>query len=361
IMDSLKAQQMALDETLVATPNRLKTGNGNQRLSPDLKSNEATIQVVLDAHKLTLNFRDILNIYPKLSRERFQDPPVEEEILSDLGHSREIKVLTDVNGPRLKTQAKTKQPAKKTKAKGLTMLTKDALSEADQLKLATKRSKKDSHISHASGSSDGVGKLSKGDSEEEGNDDDDGNNDDEGGNDDEGDDVVESDDEQTESKNDDDGSDEEEDVEENDEEVKELYDDVNINLGNVDAEMTDGPRLKTQAKTKQPAKKTKAKGLTMLTKDALSEADQLKLATKRSKKDSHISHASGSSDGVGKLSKGDSEEEGNDDDDGNNDDEGGNDDEGDDVVESDDEQTESKNDDDGSDEEEDVEESAYSV
>nr|GEY55416.1 hypothetical protein [Tanacetum cinerariifolium] len=69
IMDSLKAQQMVLDETLVATPNRLKTGNGNQRLSPDLKSNEATIQVVLDAHKLTLVYNaffvtaSVLEIY----------------------------------------------------------------------------------------------------------------------------------------------------------------------------------------------------------------------------------------------------------------------------------------------------------
>nr|GFC77484.1 hypothetical protein [Tanacetum cinerariifolium] len=61
-----------------------------------------------------------------------------------------------------------------------------------------------------------------GDSEEEGNDDDDGNNDDEGGNDDE-------------KSNDDDESLDNED----DEDIKELYDDVNINLGNIDAEMTD--------------------------------------------------------------------------------------------------------------------------
>nr|GEY69969.1 hypothetical protein [Tanacetum cinerariifolium] len=331
-MDSTKAQQMALDEALVATTNRLNIGKGNQRLSPNLKSNEATIQVVLDALKLTPvynaflvtasvpeiymqefwvtvtlhhtslrfklnakshtlnmeNFRDMLNIYPRLQRERFQDPPVDEEILSfhsDLGHSGEIRVSTNVNTsqdmleskaykeyyafasgavppkaktaykkkakepvssktasesaskcPRLKTQAKMKQPTKKTKAKGLTMLIEAALSEADQLKLATKRSKKDFHISYASGSGDGVGKLSKvldeqeqedtstdegtdtlsgvpdvpkyesesdmeswGDSEEEGNDDDDGNNDDEGSNDDE------SDDEKTEFENDDDG------------------------------------------------------------------------------------------------------------------------------------------------------------
>nr|GEU31633.1 retrotransposon protein, putative, unclassified [Tanacetum cinerariifolium] len=111
IIDSTKAQQMALDEALVATTNRLKIRKGNQRLSHDVKSNEATIQVVLDALKLTQlngkshtlnieNFKDMLNICPRLPRERFQDPLVEEEILSflsDLGHSREIRVLTDVN------------------------------------------------------------------------------------------------------------------------------------------------------------------------------------------------------------------------------------------------------------------------
>nr|GEY79787.1 hypothetical protein [Tanacetum cinerariifolium] len=350
---------MALDEALVASTNRLKIGKGNQRLRPDLKSNEVTIQVVLDALKLTPvynaflitasvpeiymqefwatvtlhhtslrfkligksntlnmeNFKDMLNICPRLIREIFQDPLVEEEILSFLtnrGHSGEIRVLTDVNvnsmhqpsrsfasiinsqdmleskaykeyyafatravppkaktsykkkakepvtsktasesvskGPRLKTQAKTKQPAKKIKAKGLTMLTEAAISKADQLKLVTKRSKKDFHISYASGSGDGVGKLLKvtdeqeqedtstvegtdtlsgvpdvpkyesksdmqswGDSEEEGDDDD-------GINDDEGDDVAESDDEQIESENDDDESTNNED----DEEVKEL-------------------------------------------------------------------------------------------------------------------------------------------
>nr|GEZ71205.1 hypothetical protein [Tanacetum cinerariifolium] len=191
------------------------------------------------------------------------------------------------------------------------MLTEAAISEANHLKLATKRSTKGFNISHASSSGDGVGKLSKvldeqeqkdtgtdegsdtlsrvldvpkyesesveswEDSEEEGDDDDNGNNDDEGGNDDEDDDVTESDDEQTEYENDDDGSDKEEDVEESahtqsdeekfdyeesndydesmnnkyDEEVKELYDNANLNLGNTDAEMTDADQGTTEQHT----------------------------------------------------------------------------------------------------------------
>nr|GEV88552.1 uncharacterized mitochondrial protein AtMg00810-like [Tanacetum cinerariifolium] len=297
IMDSTKAQQMALDEALVSTTNRLKIRKGNQRLSPDLKSNEATIQVVLDALKLTpgmytmkhvdyvsLLWEDLVyqvenknaknnnDIQDMLESKAYKEyhafasgavPPKAKTTYKKKAKepvSSKISSESASKGLRLKTQAKMKQPAKKTKAKGLTMLTKAALSKADQLKLATKRSKKDFHISHASGSGDGVGKLSKvhdeqeqkdtntnegsdtlsgvpdvpkyesksdmeswGDSEEEGNNDDDGNNDDEGGNDDE------SDDEQTESENDD----------EDDEDSKELYDNVNINLENTDAEMTD--------------------------------------------------------------------------------------------------------------------------
>ncbi|GKB01346.1 hypothetical protein Tco_0829390 [Tanacetum coccineum] len=61
-----------------------------------------------------------------------------------------------------------------------------------------------------------------------------------------------------------------------------------------------GKRLKTSAKAakpakkKQPAKTPKAKGLTVLSEVALKEAEQMKLATKRSLIQTHSSHASGS-------------------------------------------------------------------
>nr|GFD16366.1 hypothetical protein [Tanacetum cinerariifolium] len=100
---------------------------------------------------------------------------------------------------------------------------------------------------------------------------------------------------------------------EDDEVLKELYEDVNVNLEQGDAEMTDvnqrGTRLKSKVKVtkpdmkKQPAKKIKAKGLAVLSKVALSKAEKIKLATKRSKKDFHISHASGLGDGVDSQSK----------------------------------------------------------
>ncbi|GJR72901.1 hypothetical protein Tco_0085266 [Tanacetum coccineum] len=63
-----------------------------------------------------------------------------------------------------------------------------------------------------------------------------------------------------------------------------------------------GKRIKTSAKGDKVAKMkqsvTKSKGLTVLYEVALSEADQMKLATKKSKKEFHNSHANGSGDGV---------------------------------------------------------------
>ncbi|GJU17017.1 retrovirus-related pol polyprotein from transposon TNT 1-94 [Tanacetum coccineum] len=53
IMDITKAEQIALDDALVAPANRLKIGKCNLRLSSDLTSKEATLQVVYDVLKLT--------------------------------------------------------------------------------------------------------------------------------------------------------------------------------------------------------------------------------------------------------------------------------------------------------------------
>ncbi|GKF46602.1 hypothetical protein Tco_0136404 [Tanacetum coccineum] len=58
-----------------------------------------------------------------------------------------------------------------------------------------------------------------------------------------------------------------------------------------------GKRIKTLAKGDKPDT-TKSKGLIVLSEVALSKAEQMKLATKRSLTDLHVSHASGSGDGV---------------------------------------------------------------
>nr|GEV07292.1 hypothetical protein [Tanacetum cinerariifolium] len=290
------------------------------RLKTDIKPKEATFQVVLDALALTLLycsflittdvpaiymhefwaivsihkssirfsinkkkvsldveiFREILQICHIIPGQEFKYLPLEHDILSfirDLGHTRDITYLTDkpiqaTKGTRIKIKAKVaksdkkKHPAKKPKAKGLVALSNVALTEAEQLKMATKRSNKDFHISHTSGSSDEVDTQSKVPDEQqqktsgtdEGTDDADYNDDDRDDND-------ESDDERTESESDvipnlnktnvehdeekeeyDDEFNLEEDEnineEEDDEVTKELYKDVNVFLGNKDADMT---------------------------------------------------------------------------------------------------------------------------
>ncbi|GJV75214.1 hypothetical protein Tco_1506798 [Tanacetum coccineum] len=147
-MDITRAEQIALDDALVAPANRLKIGKSNFRLSSYLKSKEATLQVVYDVLKLTpfykafqviadvpeiymqefwatatvyhhsirfkMNnkkhivnleyFREMLQICPKLPNQQFKELPFEEAILTflrDLGHSGEIKMITDVNVNKL--------------------------------------------------------------------------------------------------------------------------------------------------------------------------------------------------------------------------------------------------------------------
>ncbi|GJY13190.1 hypothetical protein Tco_0382499 [Tanacetum coccineum] len=367
-IDTTKAQQIALDDALVAPANHLKIGKCNYRLSSTLKSNEPTIQVVLDALKLTPfykafqitanvpdlymqefwatvsihhkslrfkmnekihtlnleNFRDMLQICPRLPGQKFEDAPLEKEILSflrDLGHTKvnDTKVygailpdeLTNqdmkdseaykqyytstsgaeppkektkykkkvdesntspkknttpaTKGSRLKTSAKAaksvkkKQHAKKPITKGLTVLSEVALSEAEQLKMATKRSKIQFHSSHASGSGDGVDTQSKVPNEQQQNVS--GTNEGTGDDNDEHDLEDEKDDDKNDIKDDDDevSSDQkvstpldhefikEEENQEGDDYVKEgeqedeeeeLYGDLNINLERGAAEMT---------------------------------------------------------------------------------------------------------------------------
>ncbi|GKC49979.1 retrovirus-related pol polyprotein from transposon TNT 1-94 [Tanacetum coccineum] len=148
IIDITKVEQIALDDALVAPANRLKIGKCNLRLSSDLKSKEATLQVVYDVLKLTpfykafqasvdvpeiymqefwatasvynhsirfkMNnkkhivnleyFREMLQICPRIRNQRFDEPPFEQYILTfliSLGHSREIRKITDVNVNKL--------------------------------------------------------------------------------------------------------------------------------------------------------------------------------------------------------------------------------------------------------------------
>ncbi|GJS60724.1 hypothetical protein Tco_0655508 [Tanacetum coccineum] len=236
------ADQIALDDTLVAPADRLKIGKCNLRLSSDITSKEATLQVVYDVLKLTpfykafqvtadapeiymqefwasayvhnrsvrfkMNnkkhiigleqFRDILQICPKVGNKKFVDPPLESEIiifLASLGHSGDIRKLSDVNVNKLHQPwrsfaavinkclcgtpsydslrlsqaqilwgmkevtavvtgylAKTEDRTRKQKSSELENISEADLTEAEQLKIVIKRSRQETHSSHASGS-----------------------------------------------------------------------------------------------------------------------------------------------------------------------------------------------------------------
>nr|GEV29695.1 hypothetical protein [Tanacetum cinerariifolium] len=140
---------------------------------------------------------------------------------------------------------KKKAPIKADRGKGLNVLLEVALSEAAQLKEATKRSKKDFHISQASGSGDGTNfepgvldekqrKLTGTDEGTEEDDDDEDDFDDESNDGDNDDYDDDNDDERTERKD----YDEEKENKEKEDDAEELYRDINVNLRKRDVEMT---------------------------------------------------------------------------------------------------------------------------
>ncbi|GJR32076.1 hypothetical protein Tco_1108308 [Tanacetum coccineum] len=113
IMSSITAQQTKLDLELVPKEKRLKIGKCNGRLNPRKKQREPTFQIVLDALALTpfrmdkkkkfdLNleiFKDIFHICPKVHGQIFDEPPIDDVIVSlfiELDHTGDIKSITDV-------------------------------------------------------------------------------------------------------------------------------------------------------------------------------------------------------------------------------------------------------------------------
>nr|GEU44048.1 hypothetical protein [Tanacetum cinerariifolium] len=246
-MDTTIDQKVAMDEALVPHAKRLRIGRSNFLLLSDIKSKESTLQLVYDVLRLTPffkaflmdnkkhivnleSFRDMLHICPRLPGQSFAEPPFEEEILAFirfLGHNAAIRKLTDVEHkdskksnemyypwftkshhppfhvkgsvyskekqgelalcPRLTTFEKDKQAAKASKANSLSALSEVAMTEAQQLKLVTKRSLQETHISQEELSwnstdeegDDDEGKDGDGGEEDDGNDGEEGDGDDE--------------------------------------------------------------------------------------------------------------------------------------------------------------------------------------
>nr|GEZ91838.1 hypothetical protein [Tanacetum cinerariifolium] len=175
-------------------------------------------------------------------------PPKPKASVRKTRSSSDITIThpTAVAGPRLTTSEKGKQAAKASKAKSLSALSKVAMTGAQHLKLVTKRSLQQTHISQANGSGadEGTGslpgvpdvptdkseeELSWNSTDEEGDDDEgkDGNGDDDG---EEGDGDDDNEDDDSEEGNDDDDQEDEGDDGEDDEE-DEGYEHVVMNCG----------------------------------------------------------------------------------------------------------------------------------
>ncbi|GJS65405.1 hypothetical protein Tco_0679969 [Tanacetum coccineum] len=104
-MSYITAQQAKLDLELVPKEKRLEIGKCNWRLNPGKTQREPTFQVVLDALALTpcysacLTTTDVPEIYPRVHGQDFDEFPTDEVTVSffkELGHTGEIKSITDV-------------------------------------------------------------------------------------------------------------------------------------------------------------------------------------------------------------------------------------------------------------------------
>ncbi|GKB43060.1 retrovirus-related pol polyprotein from transposon TNT 1-94 [Tanacetum coccineum] len=182
-------------------------------------------------------------VYEKAPKPKYIQKKADSET------SPKKKPVQVTKGTRLKTLGKVaksdknKQPVKMPKAKGLNVLYEVALTEAEQMKLATKRSKTQFHISHASGAGDGVDTRQDDEDAEEESDKNDDSDETESDND--GDDLThpnlstyKADEEEEEDKCKCDRTSDKE-GEQKEEEEDELYRDLNINLERSDAEMND--------------------------------------------------------------------------------------------------------------------------
>ncbi|GJW49416.1 hypothetical protein Tco_0090767 [Tanacetum coccineum] len=286
-MDTTKAQQKALDDALVAYADRLEFGKCNMRLQSDIKPKEATFQVVLDSLALTPFYRAFLITTDIKSLKTFHWNMISSlslEILGTLETSptslihEDTQVYGTILPKELTNQAMLESKAYKTycafasrektpKPKYVRKKTDSDTSpkqkpiqatKGTRIKTKAKVAKSDKKKQPAKGDSEEEDKDDENDSKykSDGNDDDDANDDENQEGDDTNDDDEETDSDSTESdrikilvldqsttefyEEEEEKIDDEEtmDEEEDDEVTKELYDDVNMNLGNKDTKMT---------------------------------------------------------------------------------------------------------------------------
>nr|GFA10464.1 hypothetical protein [Tanacetum cinerariifolium] len=106
-------QQTVLDESLVPSTQRAFQVTADvpeiymQEFWATAKLHHNSIRFKIDIRKSVLDleaFREMLHISPRIPNQPFADLPIEEEILEFLrflGHSHDIRYLTDVNVNKL--------------------------------------------------------------------------------------------------------------------------------------------------------------------------------------------------------------------------------------------------------------------
>nr|GFB92478.1 hypothetical protein [Tanacetum cinerariifolium] len=102
-MNPVAAQQVALNNALIAPEKRLKIKKCNARIEFSKPQREETYQVTLDALKLSpcyLVFLITAEICPRLHNKEFVEPPSEEEMVSfiqELGYSSKCEMLSVIH------------------------------------------------------------------------------------------------------------------------------------------------------------------------------------------------------------------------------------------------------------------------
>ncbi|GKD23807.1 hypothetical protein Tco_1225510, partial [Tanacetum coccineum] len=276
-INTTQAQQKALDDALVALADRLEFWKCNMRLETDIKPKEATFQATVSIHRSSIRF-------PINKKKVSLDVDIFRDILQDLGHTRDITYLTDVNVHYLHQPWRAFATIINKCLSGKeTRMDKIRLSHL-LFQIEYKDAKKTNNMSYPRftkiiidyfmSKNPSISRRNK---------------------------MfwhTSRDDTMFTSMR-----------------CNSRHEDTQRRLQNQSIfkrkpiQTHKGTRLKSKEKVakpdkkKQPAKKTKPKGLDVLSEVALTEAEQIKLATKRSKKYFHVSHASGSGDAVDTQSK----------------------------------------------------------
>nr|GEU92952.1 hypothetical protein [Tanacetum cinerariifolium] len=263
-MDMTINQQVALDEALVPHASKLRIGKSNFHLRSDITSKESTLQLEvrataiihhhsicfkMDNKKRLVNldyFREMLHICPRIHGQTFDELLFKEEILEFLryfGHNGEIRKLIDVNINKL-YQTRRSFAAVINKCLSGKSTSYDSLQLSEAQILWGMYHKKNVDFSYLLWE-DFVYRVEH----------------------------------------------------KNAKKSNEMYYPRKTKSSSnttIPPPTATGIRLSTSAKGKQPAKSSKAKSLTVLSKVVMTEAEQMKVATKRSLQQTHISQASGS-------------------------------------------------------------------